>query len=301
MAGFLPVAVALGAFVIDIGNAMEHDRHLQVKADAGALAAAQEFNTCRTNPTDANAAIAAAATNYANDRNVLVDDDEAQGRVNTVINGTDYDAADNSLGTPCETGFVDVKLTEEDSPAFFDFVGNHDYRGHTRIQFQGAAAERLAPGGPAGSGFRERGRDIRQRGDRPAPAGRRPRRGPQLPKTGNGTFESPTAGRADPSRRYECRGRIALSNDTSTSSCAAADVCYDAGDANKGLVSHPGLDGGGERYLQRLRRTSDRAARPQCHAPARHELRQPVLLVCDGVLPLGQGAGGRRLRAGCRP
>ena len=43
VAGFLPVAVLLAAWVIELGNGAEHRRQLQLQADAGALAAAQEF------------------------------------------------------------------------------------------------------------------------------------------------------------------------------------------------------------------------------------------------------------------
>jgi len=139
VAGFLPVAIALAAFVIDVGNAMEHRRHLQLQADAGAYAAASEFNGCGSNPDLANEAIRQKAIEYAATKNALLGDDAAQARVRTVINGTAYEAADFSDGTPCETGFVDVKVLEEDSPAFFGFVGSHDYRARARVQIFNAS------------------------------------------------------------------------------------------------------------------------------------------------------------------
>jgi len=52
--GFLPVVVAVMAFVIDMGNGAEHRRHLQLQADAGALAAALEFNGCSLDENAAN-------------------------------------------------------------------------------------------------------------------------------------------------------------------------------------------------------------------------------------------------------
>ena len=55
--GFVPVAFAMAAFVIDVGNGAEHRRHLQLQADAGALAAAQEFNGCFLDDTAANTAV----------------------------------------------------------------------------------------------------------------------------------------------------------------------------------------------------------------------------------------------------
>ena len=41
-----PVIVALLIYVIDVGNWQEHKRHLQLQADAAALAAAQQFQPC---------------------------------------------------------------------------------------------------------------------------------------------------------------------------------------------------------------------------------------------------------------
>jgi len=38
---FAPVLILFMAFVLDVGNWFEHKRHLQLQADAGALAAAQ--------------------------------------------------------------------------------------------------------------------------------------------------------------------------------------------------------------------------------------------------------------------
>jgi hypothetical protein len=134
VAGFLPIAVLLAAWVIELGNGAEHRRHLQLQADAGALAASQEFGDCGLHAEDANEAIVDKAIEYASVQNVLVGGAEAQGRVKTVINGTDYDAADNSAGLPCDTGFVDVKLTDQDSPPFFDFVGDTDWHAHARVQ-----------------------------------------------------------------------------------------------------------------------------------------------------------------------
>ena len=44
MAGaWVSLMVILAIFVVDVGNWFEHKRHLQLQADAGALAAAREF------------------------------------------------------------------------------------------------------------------------------------------------------------------------------------------------------------------------------------------------------------------
>ena len=141
VAGFLPVAVVLAAFVIDIGNAMEHDRHLQLQADAAALAAAKDFEGCRNDPVAANHAIEDRVLEYAGEgsdtgppRNILVHNQEAQDRVQYIINGTDFGSESYSDGMPCETGFIDVKLVEEGSPAFFGVIGENNYGGHARLQ-----------------------------------------------------------------------------------------------------------------------------------------------------------------------
>ena len=43
---FAPVLIVFFIFVIDVDNWLEHKRHLQVQADAGALAAAQQLQPC---------------------------------------------------------------------------------------------------------------------------------------------------------------------------------------------------------------------------------------------------------------
>ena len=141
--GFIPAAIVIAAFVIDVGNAFEHKRHLQLQADAAALAGASAFQGCGNPDTvdDANKLIVDRAMEYAGEtsdsgpaRNVLVNDQVAQDRVRYVINGTDNNSADFTLGQPCEAGFIDVRLIEEDSPAFFGFVGSPDYAAHARVQ-----------------------------------------------------------------------------------------------------------------------------------------------------------------------
>jgi Flp pilus assembly protein TadG len=144
---FLPVAFALAAFVIDVANGAEHRRHLQLQADAGALAAAQEFNGCFLDPAGAKADIEAEALAYSGATyNAQIGSADAQDRVAPRINAATWEADSYSAGDPCETGYVDVKLIEEDSPPFFPFVGNHDFRAHARVQiFKLASSNRLLP------------------------------------------------------------------------------------------------------------------------------------------------------------
>ena len=46
---WLPVLVVMLTFVVDVGNWFVHKRHLQTQADAAALAAARDFNSCPNN------------------------------------------------------------------------------------------------------------------------------------------------------------------------------------------------------------------------------------------------------------
>jgi Putative Flp pilus-assembly TadE/G-like len=135
---FIPVVIAFGVFVLDVGNAFEHRRHLQLQADAAALATGQEFVRCRLDEDGANDAIRDKVIQYNGDGgpdfSPQIGGPDAQGRVLTVLNSGSYDGPSGSLGEPCDTGFADVKLTEKDSPPFFNVLGNNDYHGHARLQ-----------------------------------------------------------------------------------------------------------------------------------------------------------------------
>ena len=66
----IPVFLALGAIVLDVGNWYIHKKHLQTLVDAGALAAAPKFVGCSFqfgNPAAANHAIREVALEYAGD------------------------------------------------------------------------------------------------------------------------------------------------------------------------------------------------------------------------------------------
>jgi Putative Flp pilus-assembly TadE/G-like len=130
-----PVLIAFGIFVLDVANAFEHRRHLQLQADAGVLAAGQEFTRCYTEPAAANAAIKQEATDYSGaSQNAQIGGAGAQARVRTRINSSAYDGADGSLGEPCEVGFIDLKLTDQDVPPIFSMLGLNDYHAHARLQ-----------------------------------------------------------------------------------------------------------------------------------------------------------------------
>ena len=133
--------------MIDVANGAEHRRHLQLQADAGALAAAQEFSQCFLDENAANNAIEAEALSYSGtDHNPQIGAGTPQSRVQQRINATSYTTASFSDGAPCDTGFVDVKLTEAGSPPLFAFLSNHDFRAHARVKiFKLESSNKLLP------------------------------------------------------------------------------------------------------------------------------------------------------------
>jgi Flp pilus assembly protein TadG len=119
-----PVLVLLMAFVIDIGNWFEHKRHLQLQADAAALAAAGDFRIpCTDTP------IVTQAMNYSGFSGPTYNQQVAgaQPRTHIVINSSTYynqsSPVDSTVrtGGPCTAGMIDVKLTEADLPWYFGF------------------------------------------------------------------------------------------------------------------------------------------------------------------------------------
>ena len=116
---WLPVLLVVMTFVLDVGNWFVHKRHLQMQADAGALAAAGDFRfPC------ADAPILQKAAEYSGDTyNAQIGGTPAT-RVHRLINSKSfYDQPgktdDTTVGTPCSAGMVDVKMTETDLPLHF--------------------------------------------------------------------------------------------------------------------------------------------------------------------------------------
>jgi hypothetical protein len=115
----MPVLAVLLTFVVDVGNWFVHKRHLQMQADAGALAAAHEFNACPNNTP-----ITDKAAQYSQDvYNAQIGGTPAS-RIHRLINSKTFynqpgKADDTVEAPPCTAGMVDVKLTETDLPWFF--------------------------------------------------------------------------------------------------------------------------------------------------------------------------------------
>ena len=247
--GFLPIAIAVAAFVIDMGNGAEHRRHLQLQADAGVLAAAQEFGDCFLDENAANTAIEAQALSYSGtDYNSQVGADNPQGRVQQRVNATDYNTASFSDGAPCDTGFVDLKLTEVGSPPVFAFVGDQDYRAHARVQiFKLQSSNKLLPiAVPDPEPKAARVTYVDESNGTVLASGSMTRNGTQ-----NGLAIWNTGDVAVPITAQHVGVRVALSGDPNTTTCGATYVnCYDLTSGTRGIVHLRGWTAAGTATAQ---------------------------------------------------
>jgi Putative Flp pilus-assembly TadE/G-like len=146
----LPLILITSVIVVDVGNWYVHKRRLQTLVDAGAFAGATKFVGCSFqfgNPPAANAAIKAAALEYAGDtardastRNVQ---EQEPDDVRVVLNSSrywadgdaptgsgphplddtlDHDGNPATPGDPCSSKTLDVKATDDDAPLLFGFI-----------------------------------------------------------------------------------------------------------------------------------------------------------------------------------
>ena len=127
----LPFLLLLVALTVDIGNWWVHKRHLQLQADAAALAGGGRFNECFANPAGADAVITGEATKYAGSSGSTYNEQVGNGNkgVITVL----YQSKTYAVGThgpddtntapPCDSFALDVKTSEADLPLLLDFPG----------------------------------------------------------------------------------------------------------------------------------------------------------------------------------
>jgi hypothetical protein len=129
---WLPVIILFVILVLDVGNWFEHKRHLQLQADAAALAAAGGFRIpCADAPiTDTAADYSGHPANYSSAGLGTAYNGQVggrQGNVYVMFNSTTYynqsSPIDSTVraGNPCAAGEIDVKLTETDLPWYFGF------------------------------------------------------------------------------------------------------------------------------------------------------------------------------------
>lgn len=124
VAFMLPVLLMFVSLVADVGNWFEHKRHLQLQADAAALAAAQNYPFGCT-----DSGILATARNYGGlgAYNAQIGGTPVT-RVHLLLNSptfwnqpspTDPNFAGGANSSPCTSQITDVKMTENDVPWFF--------------------------------------------------------------------------------------------------------------------------------------------------------------------------------------
>ena len=127
--------VLVAAFVVDVANFYSHKRHLQLQADAAALAGAHNLTAAGCS----NSLISTGARAYGGsdspDGTLIRQqpyNDQLGGtpatKVHILINSTDYwNGSDTSFsdGNPCDPDkrYVDIKATESHLPWFFGFGG----------------------------------------------------------------------------------------------------------------------------------------------------------------------------------
>ena len=125
---WLPVLLIFVTFVIDVGNWFVHKRHLQMQADAGALAAAQINFACD------DATVTDIAYRYSGTEFNAQIGGTPDARIFRRLNSKTFHAQtatskpqtpdDTVEEPPCEAAMVDLKLTETDLPWFFPPVGS---------------------------------------------------------------------------------------------------------------------------------------------------------------------------------
>ena len=129
---WIPLMVLLAIFVVDVANWFEHKRHLQMQADAGALAAAREFGVIDPDAPGQGcnrAAIEARAKQYAGIEGSPLYNEQIGGttpdNVHFLLNSATWfnqaTPVDDTVveGDPCTASMIDVKLTETNLPWYF--------------------------------------------------------------------------------------------------------------------------------------------------------------------------------------
>ena len=116
---WLPLLVLMASFVLDVANWFVHKRHLQMQADAAALAGARQW----AQPACDWSTIEATARDYGGEVfNAQIGStpaDEVHMRLNSATYHNQSSPVDTTVGPPtCESAMVDVKLTETDLPWF---------------------------------------------------------------------------------------------------------------------------------------------------------------------------------------
>jgi Flp pilus assembly protein TadG len=242
---WLPVLVLMAAFVIDVGNWFVHKRHLQMQADAAALAAAADWSGSGCS----DAAINARAAEYGGGSYNAQVGGTAPSEVHMVINSqTFYNQStpvDGTVNTapPCAAAMVDVKLTETNLPWYFKVANVPFVNAHSRVSIlqadtiAGALPVGVPDSNPTKVGVKfvdaTSGQLLGQR------------ELAQVSGTGGDAIWDNSASPLPVSiDRSRIDVRVAVSYGTSLDCANALVKCYDAGSANGGVMSIRGWQAG---------------------------------------------------------
>ena len=141
---FLPVLVLFVIFVVDVGNWFVHKRHLQLQADAGALAGGGSFTyPCVDDTIVERTRLYAGDPGTTGAYNLQIPPTDGS-NIHVLINsdsfwnegGTNY----SDGGPPCAARMVDVKITEADLPWYFQLATVPAINARARVEVQGLLA-----------------------------------------------------------------------------------------------------------------------------------------------------------------
>lgn len=166
---FLPIAILFVAFVVDVGNWFDHKRHLQLQADAGALATAQSFNSCFSNMDTGDGTIYQFVGKYGGATTVYTPSSVKSGPLDpfpgaglainapiynspvaarsssnndyTLVNSQTYANQASPVDTdvpssnadPCNAAMADVKVTETNLPWYMQALSVPFINAHARV------------------------------------------------------------------------------------------------------------------------------------------------------------------------
>ena len=282
LALFAPVAILFMAYVIDLGDTFNHKRHLQVQADAGALATARQFNACFTDKPTGNSSVYQVAGQYGGVTTVTAPASvsappsgtivastplynpqiggTAQSNLHALINSQTYynqgSPVDSGVpatnADPCTAEMADVKLTETNLPWYFQALGVPNINAHARVSLleetskQGAlpvAARQPLPQKATAYFIDESsGQTINTCGTSGTSAC-----SVDVTQDASGNWSNTSAPlpMTITSAHPSIGVRVALSGDPTTSTCGAPSVlCYDT-NANTGVLHIQGWSSGG--------------------------------------------------------
>jgi hypothetical protein len=145
----LPFVFLLLSLSVDVGNWWVHKRHLQLQADAAALAGGAMFGKCFTDASAGNAAIQSEATKYNGAAGSVYNGQVGnanKGTITVLYQSKTYAAGshapdDTETQAPCDTAsfMFDVKATEADLPLLFNIPGLDfvpSINAHARVQLK---------------------------------------------------------------------------------------------------------------------------------------------------------------------